>query len=438
MLMRADFLLTSKTAVRLYDSVKSLPIIDYHNHLSLADLEQNKRFFELYDLWIKPDPYKHRAMRMCGVPEKYITGAAKNYEKFVKWCETLPRLLGNPLYDWSLMELKTVFGIDELPSAKNAQKIYMYCNEYLENNVVSAKSLLQKFNVEFACPCASLVDDIRMFEGNDHIFPSLRGDDLISPAPELINKLGRITDIRISDTDSFERAVQKQLDEFCRYGLVFADHALDNGFIFEKNAAKGSPSYILEFLGKEYSRRNIIMQLHLGAQRYTSTRLRAAAGAAGGFAAIGNSIDICSLTALLDTLDMSEYGLPGTVLFTLNPADNALVSVLSGSYSKDGVSGLVTQGPAWWWCDHKHGITDMLENTAAFSVLSNFPGMTTDSRSFLSFVRHDYFRRILCDWIGQKVENGAFICSEDHLKDLIFKLCYGNAKTIINNRKEER
>ena len=436
--MRADFLLTSKTAVRLYDSVKSLPIIDYHNHLSLADLEQNKRFFELYDLWIKPDPYKHRAMRMCGVPEKYITGSAKNYEKFVKWCETLPRLLGNPLYDWSLMELKTVFGIDELPSAKNAQKIYMYCNEYLENNVVSAKSLLQKFNVEFACPCASLVDDIRMFEGNDHIFPSLRGDDLISPAPELINKLGRITDIRITDTDSFELAVQKRLDEFCRYGLVFADHALDNGFIFEKNAAKGSPSYILEFLGKEYSRRNIIMQLHLGAQRYTSTRLRAAAGAAGGFAAIGNSIDICSLTALLDTLDMSEYGLPGTVLFTLNPADNALVSVLSGSYSKDGVSGLVTQGPAWWWCDHKHGITDMLENTAAFSVLSNFPGMTTDSRSFLSFVRHDYFRRILCDWIGQKVENGAFICSEDHLKDLIFKLCYGNAKTIINNRKEER
>ena len=277
-----------------------------------------------------------------------------------------------------------------------------------------------------------------MFEGNDRIFPSLRGDDLISPAPDLIDKLGRITDIRITDTDSFERAVQKRLDEFGRYGLVFADHALDNGFIFEKNAAKGSPSYILEFLGKEYSRRNIILQLHLGAQRYTSTRLRAAAGAAGGFAAIGNSIDICSLTDLLDTLDMSEYGLPVTVLFPLNPADNALVSVLSGSYSKDGVRGLVTQGPAWWWCDHKHGITDMLENTAAFSVLSNFPGMTTDSRSFLSFVRHDYFRRILCDWIGQKAENGAFLCSEDHLKDLIFKLCYGNAKTIITNRKEER
>lgn len=171
-----------------------------------------------------------------------------------------------------------------------------------------------------------------------------------------------------------------------------------------------------------------MVQLHIGAQRYTSSKLREQVGPAGGFAGIGNSVDVMSLTSFLDAVDRSEYGLPKIVLFTLNPADNALISVLSGSYSKDGVDGLITQGPAWWWCDHKLGIEDMLENAAAFSALSNFIGMTTDSRSFLSFVRHDYFRRILCNWIGEKIEKGEWVSPDEHVKDLLERLCYGNAK----------
>ena len=189
--------------------------------------------------------------------------------------------------------------------------------------------------------------------------------------------------------------------------------------------------HLLLFLGREYSARDFVMQLHIGAERYTSTKLRNKVGPAGGFACIGNSVDVCSLTKFLDALDGSENGLPKTVLFTLNPADNALFSVLSGSYSKDGIKGLITQGPAWWWCDHKLGMEEMLSNTSVFSVLSNFIGMTTDSRSFLSFVRHDYFRRILCNWIGEKIDCGEFICDEKQIESLIYDLCYGNAKEVF-------
>ena len=173
------------------------------------------------------------------------------------------------------------------------------------------------------------------------------------------------------------------------------------------------------------------MQLHIGAERYTSSTLRKKAGAAGGFAGIGNSVNARALTELLDEIDSSKYGLPKTMLFTLNPADNALISVLSGSYAKDGVAGLITQGPAWWWCDHKFGMQEMLENTATFSTLSNFVGMTTDSRSLLSFVRHDYFRRVLCSWLAEKWENGEILCNFEALQDLAVQLSYQNAKTAI-------
>ena len=445
-----DFLLNSLTAKKLYRSIKDLPIIDYHNHLSLSDISINKRFTNVYDLWINPDPYKHRAMRMCGIEEHYITGEASREEKFIKWCEVIPELIGNPLYHWSLMELKTIFNISDIPNKKNAIELYKYCNNYLLDNTITPEVLLRDFNVEYACPCASIIDDISIFENNPYLSPSLRGDDIVNPTMEFIKKLEEITQTEITDLNTFKRAVCIRLDYFQKCGCVFSDHALDNCFSFFEDSIDNDIRFIsllkneidgedneklsnnlLLFLGKEYSKRNFVMQLHIGAERYTSSKLRNEAGPAGGFAGIGNSVDVQSLTKFLDTLDLSEYGLPKTVLFTLNPSDNALISVLSGSYSKNGVKGLITQGPAWWWCDHKLGIVDMLDNTAAFSVLSNFIGMTTDSRSFLSFVRHDYFRRILCNWIGEKIDNGEFICSEKQIEELIAKLCYENAKEIF-------
>ena len=442
--MKESFLLTNKTAKELYDYARSLPVIDYHNHLSLADIKENRRFTDIYELWLAPDPYKHRAMRMCGVPEKYITGDADGKEKFVKWCEIVPKLLGNPLYHWSIMELEAVFGDIEFPNADNAEMLYEKCNKYLSENKIDVEYLLYRFNVEFSSPCASLLDDISFFNGKESLAPSLRGDDIVGVSADFVRKLSGITGIEIAGLSDFESAVRKRLDDFRDVGCRFSDHALDNGFEYHlddgENAERFSSvisgnisecdkeklsSYILTFLAKEYVKIGFTMQLHIGAQRYTSSALRKKAGAAGGFAAIGNSVDIKSLTAFLDEVDKVS-GLPKTVLFTLNPADNALISVLSGSYSKDGVSGLITQGPAWWWCDHKKGITDMLENAEVFGVLSNFIGMTTDSRSFLSFVRHDYFRRILCDFIGRKYENGEYFCGVEELKKIIYKMCYGN------------
>lgn len=445
-----NFLLNGLTAKKLYSYIKDLPIIDYHNHLSINDISENKRFTDVYDLWIKPDPYKHRAMRMCGIKEHYITGDASKEEKFIKWCEVIPSLIGNPLYHWSLMELKKVFYVSDIPNRENALEIYKYCNNYLLNNVITPDKILNNFNVEYACPCASIIDDVSIFENNQHFSPSLRGDDIISPTTEFIKKLEEITQTKIIDLNTFKHAVIDRLDYFQKCGCVFSDHALDNGFRFFEDNKDNDKRFIsllrneinkedkeklsvhlLLFLGKEYSKRNFVMQLHIGAERYTSSKLRNNVGPAGGFAGIGNSVEISSLTKFLDALDLCESGLPKTVLFTLNPSDNALISVLSGSYSKDGVKGLITQGPAWWWCDHKLGIIDMLENTASFSVLSNFIGMTTDSRSFLSFVRHDYFRKILCNWIGEKIDNGDFICGEKQIKELIEMLCYGNAKEIF-------
>lgn len=443
-----DFL-NSDLSRKLYNYVSNLPIIDYHNHLSVNDIKTNKRFFDIYDLWIKPDPYKHRAMRMCGVEEEFITGNMPEKEKFIKWCTIFPKLIGNPIYYWSLMELKKVFSVNEIPNSENAEKIYNACNQYLKENNVTAESLLKRFNVEMACPCASLIDDISFFYDNQ-FSPSLRGDDIVNITASFLEKLKEISKIDIRNINDFKKAIHKRLDEFQKCGCVFADHALDNGFQFfkddnnnefrfklmlenklENSEQEKLSSYILTFLAEEYAKRGLVMQLHIGAQRYTSTRLRNMVGPQGGFAGIGNSVDVKMLTDFLDTVDQKEYGLPKTVLFTLNPSDNALISVLSGSYSKDGVSGIITQGPAWWWCDHKKGIEDMLENTAAFSVLSNFIGMTTDSRSFLSFVRHDYFRQIVCNFIASKIENGEYPCCEQFVEELLKQLCYQNAKEIF-------
>lgn len=448
--MQKDFLLNTQTGRILYERVKELPIIDYHNHLSLTDIAMDKRFDDIYELWVQPDPYKHRAMRSCGVDEYYITGNAPREEKFKKWCETIPKLQLNPLSHWAYMELDSLFGITEYIDGQNAEKLYAFCNAYLRDNVVSVSSLLKKYNAEYISPCVSLVDDIHCFGAGERCAPSLRGDDMMALTETFLSKLSALTNIEIDSLESLEQAICSRLDTFASCNCRFSDHALDNGFAFFEDDGKNAErfadllenklsneekeklqSYLLVFLSSQYAKRNIVMQLHIGAQRYTSSRLRRIAGPAGGFAGIGNSVDILSLTSFLDAVEGTEYGLPKTLLFTLNPADNALISTLSGSYAKSGVNGLITQGPAWWWCDHKQGIVTMLEHAASFGVLSNFLGMTTDSRSFLSFIRHDYFRRILCDWLGEKWEKGEILCDLQSLENLAYQLCYGNVKQIV-------
>ncbi|MBQ3023056.1 MAG: glucuronate isomerase [Clostridia bacterium] len=440
-------LLDSEKAVELYNCVKNLPIIDYHNHLSVDDIEKDTRFLNICDLWIKPDPYKHRAMRMYGIEEKYITGDAPDKEKFVKWCSVFPYLIGNPLYIWSLMELERVFGISEIPNKDNAENLYDVLNEFLAENEITPSYLLKLFNVEIACPCISITSPTENFDKKGTIRPSLRGDDILIPNADFIKDVSEKSGVAVKNLDDYKRAICILLEKVEQIGCKFTDHALDDGFTFYEDDGKNEKrfqkaiksnlekedkdhlfSYLLLFVCEEYAKRGFTTQLHIGAKRETSDLLRKKAGAQGGFAAIGNNLDVNSVINLLNALEKTEGGIGKIVLFALNPTDNAKLSILSGSFSKDGVSGLITQGPAWWWCDHKKGICDMLENNAVFGAICNFVGMTTDSRSFLSLVRHDYFRRILCSWYAEKCEKGEFLNSDELNKKIINKLCYENAK----------
>ncbi|MBE6628202.1 MAG: glucuronate isomerase [Ruminococcaceae bacterium] len=447
--MNQNFLLQTPLSQELYHiCAKDLPLIDFHNHLSVADLANDRRFENITALWVASDPYKHRAMRMCGVPEKYITGDASDFEKFAAWCRVYPRLVGTPLYHWTQMELSRVFGIEELPSENNAKELWDKINALLKLPEFSTNSILAKFNVEYSAPCAALLDDLSIFEGTKNTAPSLRGDDVVAPSKAFLEKLADITKVSVKDMESLKAALSKRLDVFHAMGTRFSDHALDNGFSYLPDDGKNDArlqaildgnalteadtialrSAILVLLGNLYAARGWTMQLHIGAQRFTSSRLRSLAGAAGGFASIGSPTEISSLTSLLDDVEKTDAGLPRVILFPLNPADNAAMAVLSGSYSKDGISGLVQQGPAWWWCDHLTGMYEVFESVSAYSVLSNFVGMTTDSRSILSFVRHDYFRRALCNWIGNKAEAGVFPKDVKALAPMVKAMCYGNAK----------
>lgn len=447
--MSSQTILKNSLGLFLYESVaKELPIIDYHNHLAVQDVLSDRKFENITQLWIATDPYKHRAMRILGVPEHFITGDASDFEKFEKWYGCLPRLAGNALYDWSVMEFALLFDITLPPFKTPAMQLWKETCEKLQQ--LSAKKILNNFNIEYCAPCASICDDLAPFGQLSFVSPSLRGDDMVAPDAAFVKKLEAAAGMTVSSLQTYEEAIENRLHLFKAAGCRFADHALDAGFGYicddGKNEARFAAmlsgadltdedrlaltSRILRDLGRLYAKHGLVMQLHIGAKRSTSTRLRGIAGPAGGYAAIGAGVDVASLTAFLDDVEAGGL-LPKTVLFTLNPADNAVMAILSGSYSRDDVQAVVTQGPAWWWCDHAQGMREMLDNFSVYSVLSTFIGMTTDSRSLMSFVRHDYFRQILCQWIGEKVEQGYLPEDMDILSDLVRRMCYENAKQYI-------
>ena len=449
--MQQDFLLTTPLAKKLYQEIaRPLPLIDYHNHLSIQEIAQDRVYNNIAELWLLSDPYKHRAMRICGVPERDITGDSSPKEKFVAWCRIFPQLLGNALYDWSRMEMEWIFHITEPICEKNAESIWAAANEKLTQPEFSARGLLAQFGVEYAAPCTSLCDDLTPYEALSGIAPSLRGDDMLFPTLALIQKLEQTTGQAIHTFDEYISAVRKRLAEFHAVQCRFSDHALDNGFTYIAEDGKQDlrfqqilrgevlqtadrsalTSGILRAAAKEYAALGWTMQLHIGAQRYTSTRLRKLAGPAGGFAGIGGTVDVASLTQMLDDMEQTG-GLPRTLLFTLNPADNEVMSVLSGSYSEDNIRAKVSQGPAWWWCDHLHGMRQVFETLASYSVLSTFIGMTTDSRNILSMLRHDYYRRILCSWLGEKVKSGEYPDDYELLGSIVRKLSYENIANIL-------
>ena len=426
--MKENYLLKTKNAELLYfEHAKSLPIIDFHNHVSVGDIATDRRFENLYELWLASDPYKHRLMRICGVDEHFITGGAAPFEKFKKFCEVLPYLAGNPVYDWARMELSRIFNIDELPTKETARYAYDKCGEMLASREFSNNAILGRFNIEYQSPVASLLDDLTPFNGKS-VAPSLRGDNLLEPTSELIAELSGATNVKIGDTDTYISAVSVMLDRFSEAGCRFADHALDAGFFDDDKDGKRTD--MLVRLGGEYAKRGWTLLLHLNAKRKTSPRLLSIAGPAGGFAAAGESFNISAIADLLGKME-SSYGLPDTVLFPLNMSDQAPLAVMQGSYSECGVASKVQLGPAWWWCDHTLGIENTLNCISSFGAVSQFIGMTTDSRSILSFARHDYFRRILCSWLDRQNTERELDMPLSVQARFIEKICYENAKSKI-------
>ena len=367
------------------------------------------------------------------------------------WMSVLPKLIGNPLYDWSVLEMGRIFKVELKSGLTDAGWLWEETNKKLLQDDYTALKLLEKFNVEYAAPCALVTDEIVSFEKLPNIAPSLRGDNLLDITEDTISRLGQMTAVEINSLDDFYDAIKMRLEAFHKAGCRFSDHALDDGFAYftddgknevrfleivkgnqlEESEKKKFASQILRFLAGEYARMGWIMQLHIGALRYTSSRLRDLAGPAGGYAGIGSPCNVKSLATMLDDFEKAACGMPRIMLFNLNPADNAVMSVLSGSYSQDGIAGKVQQGPAWWWCDHLYGMREVFNHISSYGVLSTFIGMTTDSRSILSFVRHEYFRRALCGWIGEKVSKGEIMVEKEILNCLVADVCYYNAKKVI-------
>ena len=435
----------------LLHATAALPIIDYHNHLPWRDILDDRSYDNLAQLWLVSDPYKHRLMRIKGIPERLITGDSSDWEKFRAFCMVFPMLIGTPVYEWARMELRTVFGCTLLPSADTASEIWAHTQAQLRTPAFSARAIVKRFRVEYLAPCCRITEDVARFAESDLLAPSLRGDDWIAPTPAFLAELEASTGRSTDTLDAFTDAAAARMDVFHQMGCRFADHALDSGFRYAPDARTAAAAYaklrdgrpltdgeqralsgeLLRRAGVLYARRGWAVQLHVGAVRATSDRLRAAAGAAGGYAAIGTDYRVEDLTRLLNDWERAAGGLPKVILYTLNPAYNAAFAALSGSYARDGVPGVVCQGPAWWWCDHRQGIRQMLSHYASYAVLSEFVGMTTDSRSLLSLTRHAYFRQIACQWLAEKCVSGEYDCTDETAQQLLTDIFYRNARLLL-------
>ncbi len=452
------FLLKSSLSRRLYSEFAApQPIIDFHTHLDPVRFVTDEPFTDIVDLWVTADQYKWRAMRMNGVPEKTITGLSTDpADRFAAWAGTLGHLAGNPLFEWSHMELQRFFGIEEILTPTNAEEIRRRCNDRLKEPELRPRALLRQAGVEVFVTSDQWLDPLDNHrkalaeETQPRMLPSLRADEALavdSPGfPKWLEKLAAHTGREIVSLTDFQEALRHRLEEFAEAGCCISDHGIDQLFyeecppdraadlFAEVTAGKplGGPkaaalkTHLLTFLSNQYAKRRWTLQLHVGAQRQTSRRLAKAAGKAGGYACIGSTLDIAILARLLDALEQ-QGGLPRTIIYPLNPGDYEMIASLCGSFVEDGMPGKLQLGPAWWYNDHRTGIQRHLAALANHALLGRFIGMTTDSRSFLSSVRHEYFRRVLCDQLGEWVEIGQLPNDPDWLGRLIRAVCHDNA-----------
>lgn len=450
--MNEEFLLSTPTASTLFHAyAENCPIIDYHNHLSPKDIFERRRYENLTQLWLEADHYKWRVMRVCGVEEKYITGDAPEYEKFCRFAEILPRLIGSPVYHWAHLELQRYFGIHTPLTADTAKEIWDVTSDLLQGDGYDAVSLLEKANVKILCTTDDPADTLewhrKLGEDNAVSFrtlPSFRPDrflhiDQTTWKPALEQLSARYGEI--NDWESLLAALKKSLDFFCETGCRVTDHGFirfrygqgDPVPVMEKalrgeqlteEEISGYQGALLRFLAGEYERRNLAMQLHLGPIRNNSPKLMASFGPDAGGDSVGADTDPFLLSAFLGDLEGAGK-LPKTILYNLHPSDSAMLSTMAVNFASDGAK--VQYGAAWWLHDHIRGISEQLDQIMETGLLSGSVGMLTDSRSFTSFVRHEYFRRILCDKLGDLVERGEYPWDRERLGALVEDICWRNA-----------
>ena len=453
-----NFLLNTAEARELYfNYAQKMPIIDYHSHLDPAEIEKDHQFKNLTEIWLKSDHYKWRAMRTNGVAEEYITGNAGDYEKFLAWAQTIPMCMGNPLYHWTHLELQRYFNIYDPLHEGTAEKIWENTREALSSERFTARRLLEYSGVEVVCTTDDPVDELISHQNlaadknfKVQVLPTFRPDKGLNlEKPGFINwleKLGEVAGIDIDSYEDFLIAMERRIEYFHRQGCRASDHALDYVFyckagaeevkkIFEKalqqkeltvEEVEKYKTYTLQFLSREYHRRAWVMQLHIGAMRNNNSRMYEKLGPDAGFDSIGDSPIASPLSRLLDSMEQGDH-LPQTVLYGLNPRDNYVLGTMLGNFQGGGLPGKMQLGPPWWFNDHQAGIYKLLEDVGNLSLLSRFIGMLTDSRSLLSFTRHEYFRRVLCDLLGQWAHRGEIWTDPDYLGDMVQRICYYNA-----------
>lgn len=453
-----DFLLQSETARELYhETAKGLPIIDYHNHLSQHEILQDKSFANISEVWLGGDHYKWRAMRANGIDESYVTGDKSDYDKFLAWSRTVPKTFGNPLYHWTHLELLRYFDIDELLNEESAPRIWEEANAKLATKEMSVRSLLKKDKVEFLGTTDDPTDDLASHlalheEGFEiTVSPSFRPDKGINIEKdeflEWVDKLAKAADQSIENYNDFLDAFASRVDYFDKHGCKSSDHGID--VIFYEHATKDEAAatfqkrlngeqltaeeiekfktHTLLTLGEQYAEKGWVMQLHLGALRNNNSRMFKKLGPDTGFDSIGDVQIAEKLSNFLDALEVKDK-LPKTVLYSLNSNDYFVLASMAGNYQNAEVPGKVQFGTAWWFNDTMDGMEDQMKTLANVGLISNFIGMLTDSRSFLSFPRHEYFRRILCNLFGTWVEEGKVPKDMPLLKQYIADICYNNAQ----------
>ena len=459
--LKEDFLLNTKTAKKLYsDYAAELPIIDYHCHVSPKEIYEDKRFANITELWLSGDHYKWRLMRSNGVDEYYITGGADPYDKFLKFAELMPKAIGNPMYHWCHLELKKYFGFDGVLNKDSAKEVWDLCEEKLKESEMSVRGIIKQSNVAFIGTTDDPIDSLEYHKliASDSGFstvvaPSFRPDKAFNIDKagwkEYIAHLSAVSGIDIHDLESLKKALSVRIDFFAENGCKASDHGLDRmiyaetdesdineiiarglrGEVVSSCEAEALKTELLVHCAAEYVKHGFVMQLHYNCMRNPNSNAFKLLGADTGFDCIGPDNGSRKLALLLDRLNTGDI-LPRTIIYSLDPSDNEFIDTLIGAFQSNNakIAGKIQHGSAWWFNDNKQGMRDQLVSLANLSLLGNFVGMLTDSRSFLSYTRHEYFRRILCSLIGEWVENGEYPADNKALGELVSGICYNNAK----------